>query len=402
MKDNDWIKYLREEEENFLPEAPDGLWGDIEGKLPSPKKSPLIVPLWLRCCGVAASVALLIGVGALLFTTPNNEVAHVKPTQSGVDNAKMMEQTNAEQASGYGFIDRIISVVSPSANANVACADTTASPQNIDEPAAPVPPSNEQKERGDRPNGNQHQRKDAHHDSWLAFNGGENKHGRAVAVSLFAGNIMASNASNGGGYLSSGMVQHNAQQGGTSYDDIYELNQALEVDTKTHYHQPLRAGVRVAIPISQALAIETGVSYTLLSSTTESGSTENYYRTEQKLHYIGVPVKLNWTLHDGKCIGVYASGGGMVEKCVSGKAKTKFIIGGNRNSIEENNVSEKPLQLSATLSAGVEAKVSKDISLFVEPGVSYYIDNHSSVDNIYKDKPLNFDINIGVRLNLNK
>lgn len=84
------------------------------------------------------------------------------------------------------------------------------------------------------------------------------------------------------------------------------------------------------------------------------------------------------------------------------KAKTTFIIDGNKHGSSTKSVCEKPLQLSASLSAGVKVTMANNASLFIEAGSSYYIDNHSSVDNVYKDKPLNFDFNIGVRINLNK
>lgn len=92
----------------------------------------------------------------------------------------------------------------------------------------------------------------------------------------------------------------------------------------------MRTGIRVSVPLTEALAVESGITYTLLSSSMESGSKENYYHTEQTLHYVGIPLKLRYKLWNSKRIGIYVSGGGMVEKCVSGKAKTKFVIGGSK------------------------------------------------------------------------
>lgn len=41
------------------------------------------------------------------------------------------------------------------------------------------------------------------------------------------------------------------------------------------------------------------------------------------------------------------------------------------------------------------------MSAYVEPGVSRYFDNRSEVENIYKDKPTNFNLNVGLRIYLN-
>ena len=50
--------------------------------------------------------------------------------------------------------------------------------------------------------------------------------------------------------------------------------------------------------------------------------------------------------------------------------------------------------------AGVQYNFSNLLGLYVEPGVSYYFDNGSSVSNIYKDKPFNFNLNLGLRFTI--
>ena len=43
---------------------------------------------------------------------------------------------------------------------------------------------------------------------------------------------------------------------------------------------------------------------------------------------------------------------------------------------------------------------SKLVGVYLEPGVSYYFDNGSDVRTIYKDKPFNFNLNLGVRFTI--
>jgi len=38
--------------------------------------------------------------------------------------------------------------------------------------------------------------------------------------------------------------------------------------------------------------------------------------------------------------------------------------------------------------------------VYAEPGLSYYINNGSQTKNFYKDKPWNFNINVGLRFTL--
>ena len=38
------------------------------------------------------------------------------------------------------------------------------------------------------------------------------------------------------------------------------------------------------------------------------------------------------------------------------------------------------------------------MGVFVEPGMSYYFDDGANIQTIYKEKPLNFNLNMGIRL----
>ena len=44
----------------------------------------------------------------------------------------------------------------------------------------------------------------------------------------------------------------------------------------------------------------------------------------------------------------------------------------------------------------------RNVGVYVEPGVSYYFDDRSPLSTIYKEKPLNFNLNLGVRYTIGK
>ena len=58
------------------------------------------------------------------------------------------------------------------------------------------------------------------------------------------------------------------------------------------------------------------------------------------------------------------------------------------------------LQWSAGSALGVQLNVTPALGLYVEPGLRYYFDNGSNVENIFKDKKLNFQLQVGVRLDI--
>ena len=151
-----------------------------------------------------------------------------------------------------------------------------------------------------------------------------------------------------------------------------------------------------------------GVTYTQLSSETRSGTEKNNYGWEEKLHYVGIPLKVNRNIWSNKRFEVYASAGGAVEKCVSGK---RSIIGSvstsNAGKDEqfsggEENVKVKPLQWSLSAAAGAQFKITEKLGIYAEPGVVYYFDDGSNVNTIRKEHPFNFNIQLGVRFTLPK
>ena len=149
------------------------------------------------------------------------------------------------------------------------------------------------------------------------------------------------------------------------------------------HKQPLSFGVSVRKNLAKGFSVESGLTYTYLASDVRyEGSSE---KISQKLHYIGIPVRANWNFVDAKNFTMYVSAGGAIEKCVYGKIGT-----------ESETV--KPVQLSVMGAVGAQYNISNRVGLYVEPGVSYFFDDGSSIQTIRKENPCNFTLQAGIRL----
>lgn len=410
-KDNDWIDFLRKEEESFLPEPPEDLWSDISSHLlVSPKPKHKVVPLWVRYSAVAACIALLFCLGWYLrmyqdVSSPSSSAGNVTSntiSQPIIDKASTNSRKGSHEYSlPKNAMNRDADQSTSSTNVNILAQTISSSVNSEDTVIVTKSDNSNESNKTSHQSHDKDKRTLTRGNSLIAYEPNNTSKQRGISLSLLAGNLATNSSSSQHGYN----VLTSAPSDGISdetYEDIEILTQGSEVNTKKRYRIPLRTGIRISLPLSSRLSFESGLSYTRLSSSVESGSSEDYYSTEQTLHYVGIPLKLRYQIWENKHIGVYVSGGGMVEKCVHGNSQTDFIIAGVKYSETEQDISEKPLQLSAALSAGIEAQLSSNVKLFVEPGLNYYIDNHSNVDNSYKDKPLNLDLSIGVRLNINK
>ena len=180
------------------------------------------------------------------------------------------------------------------------------------------------------------------------------------------------------------------------------FNQGKSVKTEYKHRLPVRVGLNVAYRLTDRLSVESGVSYTRLSSDMKDGTKDNFSSSSQKLDYIGVPLNVKYRAFGYRRLSVYASAGLLTEKCVSGKTTHEYVISGEKKKHEAEDVAEKPWQLSVNAALGAQFDVLRNVGVYVEPGVSYYFDDRSTLSTIYKEKPLNFNLNLGVRYTIGK
>lgn len=103
-----------------------------------------------------------------------------------------------------------------------------------------------------------------------------------------------------------------------------------------------------------------------------------------------------------KRFNLYGSAGVLVEKCISGNVTKEYVINNAIKEKETVNIESKPLQMSVNAAFGVQFDVLDNVGIYAEPGVSYHLDDQSSLQTIYKEKPLNFNLNVGVRYTIGK
>lgn len=164
---------------------------------------------------------------------------------------------------------------------------------------------------------------------------------------------------------------------------------AKQPERKAHHAQPIKVGVSVGYRLSNRWAVNTGITYSYLSSNfTEDG----YVVERQKLHYVGVPLTASYSFLRTKHADVYVTAGGEVEKLVKGSTGI--------DDSEFEKLTEKRPQWSLKAAVGGAYHFTPSFSVYAEPGLTHFFDNHSSIVNVYKDKPTSFSLNVGLRFNV--
>ena len=175
---------------------------------------------------------------------------------------------------------------------------------------------------------------------------------------------------------------------------------ALKTDAK-HY-RPVTFSVLAKWQFTETLGLESGLSWTMLSSRFTTSSATSQIADQQTLQYIGIPLNMTFSFLDTRLFTIYATKGGMVEKCVDGRVKHSEYVSDKLLLSYVDKVSVTPLQWSVSGGAGIQANFSDNLAFFAEPGLSYHFRNESQVGTIYREHPLDFRFSFGFRVTFNR
>ena len=158
------------------------------------------------------------------------------------------------------------------------------------------------------------------------------------------------------------------------------------------HHAPVSVGLQVAFGIAPRLSLSTGLVYTRTSSDFYPYAPSSNYNVHQVLHYVGIPVGLNYEFWQSGGFHAYVMAG----------AEADYNV---KNDTEEEGVKKEDakrdrVQFSGKASLGAQYDITPKVGLYIEPGAKYYFDNGSHVENTFKDKKLNFNLQFGLRFNL--
>lgn len=214
------------------------------------------------------------------------------------------------------------------------------------------------------------------------------------SVKLYAENGIPRSYSNGessGSWVMSDAMMGPAVDNTQQFMVVKLNNKESLIDSKHHF--PVSVGLQVGVPLLPRLSLTTGVVYTQTSSdfTYQYGSGQMV--VNQSLHYVGVPVGLSYEVWGISRLHTYVNVGG--EGAVNVKNKT--LMDGNREDVGRDK-----MQWSANASLGIQFDVIPQLGIYAEPGAKYYFDNGSHIDNVFKDKKLNFNFQFGLRWNIGK
>ena len=227
-------------------------------------------------------------------------------------------------------------------------------------------------------------------------------HGGELIAAVYMQNTMTANGTIGMAKQMNATTVSNTPYGSVSDEfrsgSLDFLAESNPKDIRYDHNRPIKVGISVRYDIDNRWSISSGLTYSYLRSSFDYSEGKAFGSGVQKLHYVGLPLAADYNIISAKKLKVYLSAGGEVQKLVCGKAT---MDGVNIPEADANHdIKEGGMQWSLNAAIGAEYNFVDNVGIYIEPGVSHYIDNHSKVDNYYKYKPTNFSLNVGLRLSI--
>ena len=164
-----------------------------------------------------------------------------------------------------------------------------------------------------------------------------------------------------------------------------------------HHCRPKTFGLSINKQLSPKWTFGTGITYTRLKSEFESEYNKARLVKTQKIDYVGIPLKLTYQVWSKGRFNAYMTGGMAFEMPVHSSLEKKYIITADSSYTLKRDIKPR-YQWSVNLGVGVQYKLFKPFSLYLEPNMFYYFRNSSNLETYRTEHPFIITVPFGLRL----
>lgn len=409
MNNKDFEHLIQEKLKDHETEVPVGLWESIEKELP--RKKVFSLPVFIRYAAACIIVAVC-SVTAYLFLEQSDKIQIVQNRHSAIPQQQppKTEEPNIQEAKvslpHKPLITQSKTTTEKEKNVQKELSENvvinefiTQQPNNQGKeeklsktfPSVVKKANNEQKRHPDNISEEEYNRKlkefeQAGQKEVLTETNFNSQKRNGFSLGLLAANALpgSKNTNNQPLTRSSSIMGDELS--------LFSTPEPLKFTHKT----PISVGLTIEKHLGKHWGVESGIVYTLLRSDykTQSLSQEG----KQELHYIGIPLQAIYRFARAGNFSFYAAAGPKIDFNVSGR-RTETARNGIASSNGTEDIRDKKPQWSLQLRAGAAYAFIPQLELYAEPSMTYYINNKSDIPDLWKDKPLNFIFQVGLRTN---
>ena len=150
---------------------------------------------------------------------------------------------------------------------------------------------------------------------------------------------------------------------------------------------PVSVGVSARVLLTARLSINTGLNYTRYKSlrTRTFLAAYNQQKDWQHVHYLGIPVRLDYMAVNRKHFNFYLGAGMHMDKCIYA-------------AVGDERLHEKQILFGVNGTMGIQVNIVPMVGLYLEPEV-YYALNEGTIETFRSDEPFVVTVRGGLRFN---
>lgn len=409
MNNNDFEHLIQSKLKDHEAEVPTNLWKSIEKELPH--KNVFSMPVFFRYAAASVIIAVCSVTALLFLKQPDNNTYIVQEQHSVTpfiqkNNTDELKIRDAEVSRPNSLIARIKPATkyiqkNASSSGEILTSKETDEQNDIQKSETAISDNttstvskNMNSQRRNRPKDiseEEYNRKlkefeEAGKKSILNDSEFLTKKNTGFSIGLLASNALPG---------SKNMNNQPLTRSSSIMGDELNLFSTPEPLKFTH-KMPISVGLTIEKKLGKHWGIESGIVYTLLRSDYKTRSLSQ--EGKQELHYIGVPLQAIYRFARTGNFSFYAAAGPKIDFNVGGR-RTETARNGIASSNGTENIRDKKPQWSLQLRAGAAYAFIPQLELYAEPSMAYYINNKSDIPDLWKDKPLNFVFQVGLRTN---
>lgn len=426
MSNQDWTSKLQDQLAGYQESVSHDLWAGIEQSLAHSETGKKARIVYFKRWSAAAAAVALLGIGGSYVylhqedvEKGNLQLASLSSPAVSADLQSAASQPAPSHAVSHVVSSDLQSAASQSKMGNTLVEESENEISLLAENSDPAEPVSEDKATDSSTDHKTLTRSSDHKaltrstDHHAAANASQSYHFEkneevsGWSMQLYAENLTPSlggvNSDASGGYndfsygtMAEPMGVIPDPTAGGIYGEEYLLASYKAIQRKQQgnakHHAPVSVGLQVAFGIAPRLSLSTGLVYTRTSSDFYPYAPSSNYNVHQVLHYVGIPVGLNYEFWQSGGFHAYVMAGAEADYNVKNDTEEE--------GVKKENAKRDRVQFSGKASLGAQYDITPKVGLYIEPGAKYYFDNGSHVENTFKDKKLNFNLQFGLRFNL--
>ena len=407
MKQEEWIQRLDRHMDGHQEQPSHDLWGGIEaslngrtGQQPAvqPKRQARFVSL-RRWAAAAALVGAMIGGGYFYWDREQVQQPSTTVSPTGTKPAIL---SHADGQTDTGVItpeqsvtDKLMAVVEQkirTEQAQIRQEETLQAMNQIAEQTETAPaqetsgttvetaPSQPQPDQIRQP---EHVRQES---GIVRRFGRQVRQNRQLALGIHTGGNTS-----GWENVNSVQMSHITRATTTANEAQARSNYLESYEEEQKHSRPISFGLTVSYPLTDKFTISTGIVYTDLHSDLNTLTRGVRTHKGQDLYYIGVPLNVQYRVWEYKGLKAYATAGGQADWNVKAYVRQDRV---------NQDIKKDDLQWSVAAGMGIQYNIIPQVGVYAEPGIRHYFNNGSNLSNYFKDKPTDFNLQLGLRVNL--